>query len=174
VKHRCIRRYKRLPCMSLAQLKLWRRLEIANGKTIEVTPRELRTARSMVKRKSAVATKTGFKLHPRHIFRPQWSVEASWPGLDWGLRNKITKSVPGSSGSGFDFVMNRYDVTWGASTPERAAKIAARVRKATPRKVRVRVLEPWYPRWHPKYKPPKPLTKAERRAMRRFRRSRRR
>lgn len=166
-------RCKRLPRMSPAQLKLWRRLQIANGKTIEIAPIERRTAHSMVKRRNAVKTKRGFKLHPRHIFRPQWSVEASWPGLDWNLRTRLAKQIRGSSGSGFDFIQGRYDVTWGASTPERAAKIAARVRKAVPRKVRVRVIEPWYPDWHPKYKPPKPLTKAVKRALRQFRHPRR-
>jgi hypothetical protein len=169
------RRHQRfLPRMSDAQLKLWRRLETANGKTIEIAPIERRTAHSMVKRRSAVKTKHGFKLHPRHIFRPQWVVEASWLGLNWDLRTRLAKQIRGSGGSGFDFVHGCYDMAWSASTPERAAKIAARVRKAVPNKVRVRVVEPWYPDWHPKCKPPKPPTKAEKRALRRFRRLRRR
>ena len=129
---------KRFRPMTRAQRFVFNKLGKANGKVVVLSPVETRTARSIVKRGTAVETATGFKLAPSWIYRPSWYVEASFAGTQWDVRDQLCKAVPGYLGSGFFFITRRYDITWQATSKERAASIAARLR-AVPTRVKVRV-----------------------------------
>jgi hypothetical protein len=59
--------------------------------------------------------------------RSLWFVEASWHGLDWPMRDALTKKVRGHAGSGMYMVTKRYDIDWTTSSQERALAIGKRV-----------------------------------------------
>lgn len=84
---------------------------------------------SLVRCGYVVKTATGFKLHPSHIERPTWCVEASFRGVNWALRDALKKAVRGADGSGFDFIRRRSDVTWTVRTEEKACEIATQLEK---------------------------------------------
>lgn len=147
---------KRNP-LSSAQRKLLDKLEEANGKVISLLPSEHATAKSLIKRGRAIQTKTGIRLDPYYIFRPEWTVEVSWRGTDWKLRDTLSKKFPRSTGSGYCFIDGRYDMTWMRPSREKASALKKRIRTTASRRwCRVRIINPWYPRWHPKAKFNKP------------------
>jgi hypothetical protein len=59
-----------------------------------------------------------------------WFVEAGWHGIDWPMRDALTKRVRGSVGSGMDMTSKRYDITWTAKTEKRARAIASKIGEA--------------------------------------------
>lgn len=68
----------------------------------------------------------------------RYVIEASWSGLDWKLQEKMRKVAKRpSDGSGYWVEKKRYDISWSFTQEPAARRLAARLRKAAPKRVRI-------------------------------------
>jgi hypothetical protein len=106
--------------------------------TISLTPEEKAMLQRSLEKNQAKAQQAitagqvtvGHNLANPRKRKSLWFVDASWHGLDWPMRDALTKKVRGSAGSGMYMVTKRYNIDWTTSSHDRALALSKRVAAA--------------------------------------------